>query len=1048
MNMYRYPRLVILLLLLIAVAGSAAIVTMPRLEDPHMKNRVVFVLTRLPGAGAERVEALVTERIEKKLREVAEVDVISSTSRVGLSFITVEMKDEVKNVERVEGLLRDKLAEVNDLPEGALPPVFDENRLYAFSAIIGLVWQGGGAPNYAILGRHAEELDTRLRNIGGTDFVRGFGIPEEEIAVTLDEQLMAALGLDAEAIAARIFGGDAKNSSGFLSGESDRYVVEVAGELDSLERLRRIPLANSIDTGLVTVGDVATVERTHRTPPDSLALLDGAYGVVIAARMLETRRVDRWMEEVEAVLADYRATLPENIEARVIFDQAAYTKARLSGLMSNLIYSAFIVITVLLITLGWRASLLAGSILPLAALSALAVLNLFGLQIEQMVVTGMIVALGIMVDNAIVVTDEIQTRLIEGARRVKAVARTLRKLWMPLLGSTITTAIAFMPIILMPGNAGEFVGGISASVIASLFASYLISFTIIAAIAGRILVRSEPGGNDGSGAAPPSPRRWWREGIDAAPVRRAFRASLFWSVRHPALSMLLASLLPITGLLAASTLQEQFFPPSDRNQFQIELTLPAQASIEDTRRLVEDVHGVVRVEPGVASAHWYIGQSAAKFYYNLLTNKDNAANYAQAMITMADDTDGPALISKLQRKLDRLYPGIQTLVRELEQGPPFNAPIEVRLHGPDLSVLHERGEDVRRILADIGNVTHTGASLAVGRPELSIKADEHAAASIGLSLRGIADQLRGAIDGSQGGTIVEQTEEVPVRIRTNTTMRHTIDGLRDASLLPATGARMPDDSFAGVPLTAIADLRLTPSVGSIPRRAGERVNTVQGYLKVGVLPESVLVELRRRLEAADFTLPPGYSVDYGGESEERNEAVGKLMAQAGVLGVLMVLAIVLTFNSFRLAGITFAAALQSAGLGLLALWIFDYPLGFVVIVGLMGLVGLAINASIVILSELRGDTGAQLGDDAAIVDGVMATGRHIISTTLTTVGGFMPLILSSSPFWPPFAVAIAGGTLLTMIVSFYFAPAAFKFLLSRRPADVRLPRQHSELHTG
>lgn len=1045
MNMYRYPRLVILLLLLIVVAGSAAIVTMPRLEDPHMKNRVVFVLTRFPGAGAERVEALVTERIEKKLREVAEVDVISSTSRVGLSFITVEMKDEVDNVERVEGLLRDKLSEVNDLPEGALPPVFDENRLYAFTAIIGLLWQGGGPPDYAILGRHAEELDTRLRNIGGTDFVRRFGIPDEEITVTLEDSQMAALGLDAEAVAARIFGGDSKNSSGFLSGDADRYIVEVEGELDSLERIRRVPLANAVDSGLVTVGDVATVERTHRDPPDSLALLEGSYGAVIAARMLEDRRVDKWMEEVEAVLANYRATLPENVEARVIFDQAAYTEERLSGLMSNLIYSAIIVVTVLLMTLGWRASLLAGSILPLAALSALAVLNFAGLQIEQMVVTGMIVALGIMVDNAIVVTDEVQTRLIEGARRVKAVARTVRKLWMPLLGSTITTAIAFMPIILMPGNAGEFVGGISASVIAALVASYLISFTIIAAIAGRILVRSDPGMDGASSAATQTAqRRWWREGVDAAPVRRAFRASLFWSVRHPALSMLLASLLPITGLLAASTLQEQFFPPSDRNQFHIELTLPVQASIEDTRRMVETVDGVVRDEPGVASTHWYIGQSAAKFYYNLLTNKDNAANYAQAMVTMSPETDGPALVSGLQRKLDRLYPHAQTLVRELEQGPPFNAPIEVRLHGPDLAVLHREGEEVRRVLADIADVTHTGSTLAVGRPEITVRPDEHAAASIGLSLRDIANQLRGAIDGSQGGSVLEQTEEVPVRVRTNTDMRRTIDGLRDSSMLPASGARMPDNSFAGVPLTAIADVRLSPSVGSIPRRAGERVNTVQGYLNVGVLPETVLVELQRRLDAAGFALPPGYSIDYGGESEERNDAVGKLLAQAGVLGVLMVLAIVLTFNSFRLAAITFASALQSAGLGLLALWVFGYPLGFVVIVGLMGLVGLAINAAIVILSELRGDPGAQLGDDGAIVDGVMATGRHIISTTLTTVGGFMPLILSSSPFWPPFAVAIAGGTLLTMIVSFYFAPAAFKLLLRRRPVDGRVLRQQSQ----
>lgn len=1036
-SFYTYPRLVILMLLLIVVAGAAAISTMPRLEDPHMENRVAFILTRYPGADAARVEAQISEKIEKKLREVAEVKDLSSVSRLGLSFITVEMADEVKDVGRVSALLRDKLQEVTDLPEGAGTPVYDDDRLWAFSAIIGLVWKGTGDPDYAILGRHAEELDARLANLAGTDFVRTFGLPREEIAVTVNNDLLSAIGLDANAVAKRILGGDPKNSAGVLSGTDSRFIVEVAGEIDSLERLRAIPLAVTEAGTIMTLGDVAIVERSFSDPPEALAYLSGDYGVVLGARMLETRRIDEWMAEIETILADYRSLLPASVEARVLFDQAKYTDIRLSDLMGNLAFSALIVYLTLLVTLGWRASVIAGSILPLAVLTALAVLDFAGLQIEQMVVTGMIVALGIMVDNAIVVTDEVQTRLLRGERRSHAVARTVGKLWLPLLGSTATTVIAFLPIMLMPGNAGEFVGGISASVIGALIASYVISFTIIAAIAGRVLGRRTP---DSSGPGEDAPRRWWREGVDAQPVRQAFRRSLEWSMRRPKLSMALSGVLPMLGLILLFTgLEEQFFPASDRDQFHIELSLPGDASIEETRRLVEEVHALVAGEPEVVASDWYIGQSAAKFYYNLITNQDNVANYAQGMITTTSEHEVDVLIARLQPLLDRRYPHVQTLVRKLEQGPPYNAPLEIRIFGPDLETLYRLGEEVQQVMMTVPSVIHARSSLAAGRPQIVISADENAAATLGIDLRGLANQIRGAIDGEISGSLIEQTEEVPVRIRTDDAARGSLSGLRSIEIVPVEQGRETDGSFSGVPITALAEIDIRPSIGAIPRRNGQRVNTVQGFILPDVLPATALAEVNRRLGAAGFAVPAGYRVDYGGESEERNEAVGKLMARAGVLAVLMVIAIVLTYNSFRLAAITFASALQAGGLGLLSIWLFGYPLGFVVIVGLMGLIGLAINAAIVILSELKGDPAAVAGDNGAIIHGVMATGRHIISTTLTTVGGFTPLILSSSAFWPPFAVAIAGGTLLTMIVSFYFVPAAFSLATRRRPiADARL----------
>ena len=303
----------------------------------------------------------------------------------------------------------------------------------------------------------------------------------------------------------------------------------------------------------------------------------------------------------------------------------------------------------------------------------------------------------------------------------------------------------------------------------------------------------------------------------------------------------------------------------------------------------------------------------------------------------------------------------------------------------------------------------------------------------GLSLAQVEEQLRALTTGIIATHVVEATEQVPVRLIAARSERSDLTSIVNMSLLGANSARLADNSFQDLPLSAVADVELRSKVGSITRLNTERMNLVQAYLELGILPGDAFKRLEATLRDADISMPAGYRLEFGGENEKRDQTVTKLFGTAGMLVVLMLIAIVLTFNSFRLAFVTFAAAVQAAGLGIFSLWVFDYPLSFVVLIGLAGLIGLAINAAIVILSELRGIEAARKGDTAAVVEGVMATGRHILSTTLTTVGGFTPLILAGGYFWPPFAVAIAGGALLSMIVSFYFAPAAFVWLTRLRP---------------
>jgi multidrug efflux pump subunit AcrB len=461
--------------------------------------------------------------------------------------------------------------------------------------------------------------------------------------------------------------------------------------------------------------------------------------------------------------------------------------------------------------------------------------------------------------------------------------------------------------------------------------------------------------------------------------------------------------------------------------FQIEVYLSSQSSIFATEQVTQQISKHLKTDQGVESVSWFIGNSAPSFYYNLTPRQRGANYYAQAMVTTEHFETANALIPTLQKTLDAQFPGAQILVRKLEQGPPFNAPIEMRIYGPNLDTLKELGDEARRILSTTEHVLHSRATLEAGMPKVLVDVNEEASLISGMGLTQLALQLQANLDGAVKGSVIESTESIPVRIRVGDQQRQSLASLGDLTL-PTAG----QEFNSGVRLAALAELKLQPSRGAIPHRNGQRVNVIEAYLAADILPDAVLKDFQQQLAQQGFTVPAGYRLEIGGESDKRADAISDLMTYVSVIVALLVAVIVLSFNSFRLGAIILLVALQAAGLGLLCVYLFGYPFGFTVIIGILGLIGLAINAAIVILAELQADEAAVRGDVAAIKLAVMSCTRHITSTTITTVGGFLPLILAGGGFWPPFAIAIAGGTVLTTILSFFFVPAAFKVSRGRK----------------
>ncbi|NJK89353.1 MAG: efflux RND transporter permease subunit [Myxococcales bacterium] len=712
----------------------------------------------------------------------------------------------------------------------------------------------------------------------------------------------------------------------------------------------------------------------------------------------------------------FASELPGGVKVEHFFDQTGYTSSRLFDLQMNMLQGLIIVVVVLFLTLGARAAAVVSLTLPVVVLGSVGVLRLLGVPIHQMSVTGLIVALGLLVDNAIVMTDAVQQRLVRGEKRRDAVKDASRVLWVPLASSTVTTVLAFMPIVLLKGRVGEFVGTLGMSVIVALVTSYAVAMTLVPAISGFVLSSKERAG-------------FWSHGLELPVVGSLFDRSIAWSLSRPVTSALLVSIIPVIGFGAITQMPRQFFPPADRNQFVLELRGRPSASMNETEKVVERVDAFLRDQDEVEHIAWVLGRSAPPFYYNLKQDQEGQSQFAQALVQTRRATDVLPLLRRIQPELDRREPSVQAIGKELLQGPPVDAPIELRIFGPDVNELRRIGDEYRSRLARVSTVIHSTSSLTSGSPEVVIDVDEAKLRKVGLSHVMVATQLSPLPGRHPGGLH-------PRGGRRHSSPRPRFGRGASADLGPAVMVFQPPAvTSVGVPLEAVGTVEVEPTLDRISRRNGRRVNIVRGFTVAGVFPDTALGQLDHVLADDPVPLPPGYAVELGGDAEGRSDASANLAASMPVLVLLMVATVALSLGSFRLGGLVFVVAVQSIGLGLACLGFSGHPLGFNATIGLIGLVGVAINAAIIINSALLENEAARVGSlDAVRHVVVNETSRHIVSTTITTFGGFLPLMLSPGGFWPPFAISLAGGVFLSTIVTFYFVPPCFVLLCRWRRA--------------
>ena len=1028
----QHPRISLLILLTIVIAGVACFLVLPRMEDPVIRPRVAVVSTTLPGAHPKEIESTVTIPIEQCLSEFSEIKQIRSNVRSNISNTVIELKDQINNTDLVWAAIKSKLESISDnLPQHCRQPELKIFPLKAYSSIIALrstnrsLAQGSGESTYenelALMRPLAADLKTRLLRIQATEKVDIFGDPGEEVTVVLEPETLATTGLSAASIAAQVQT-SISGPGGSTESSNSRLLIDIAAEDDVASILGNTFVHYRLDQRPVPLSDIAVIKKQLVKPIDTRAIVGNQSSIVLGVMVENESRVDLWANKFDQVIDRFEREYHGQFEVVTLFSQVKYINQRMNNLTLNLFISGIAVILITLLLMGWRSMIVVSFSLPLSALLVMFGLRVFEIPIHQMSVTGLIVALGLLIDNSIVIVEEVRSRVFAGAEYISAITESVKHLRMPLFGSTLTTVLAFLPIAMMQGPSGEFVGSIAISVILAVTSSFLLSLTVIPVLVALLDIK-----RSGKGTL--------ERGFNSNAIAIVYRTTLKFVIRQPLVGIACGVLLPLIGYLFAADLQRQFFPSTDRRQIQIEIELPSTASHDALVNSVNQVKRIVEQHPNVETQNWFLGHSAPTFYYNVIPRRMNSPTYAQAFVDLRGDESTATVVAQLQAAVNEQACNSRVVVQQLQQGPPFDAPVEIRISGNNLQKLKYLGHKVRNILAQTTHVVSTRCDQLDTNPMLKFHPDQSVLKDTRLTRRDISDFLYVSTSGADAGSVIDAGLDTPVRVRINFADRQVSDTLAALPLvhhskeMPTAGTKSGTSAEPVSPkIGSFGRFELDSEGAAILRYDGTRTSEVQAYIDPRVLPSVVLEEFKFRLKNADFKLPDGYTIDFGGESEKRSQAVSGLVANAFILFSIMILALVVVLGSFRKTLTIGLVGGLAIGLGPFALFCFGYPFGFMAIVGTMGLVGVAINDSIVVIAALTANEKLPADQRKDTVDVVLGCTRHVIATTLTTMIGFLPLVLNGGKFWPPLAIVMSAGVGGATLLALYFVPALNSFM--------------------
>ncbi len=1005
------PRAVVLATLLLVLYGVLSYQGLPRQENPTIAERFATVRAYLPGAEPERVELLVTKVIEDKIAELDDIDELFSRSYHGTSWTLVEVREGAPAAQRLQEI-RDKVQEARALlPEGTSEPDVD-TRTFKTNTMLIAVTSAGVEP--LVLRREAKELRRDLQQLANVRRVEWLGQPREEIEVALDLRRLSQRRIPLTRVIDALRTRNVELPSGEIEAGGLRSAIETTGAFDRAGEVAGTYLGAGPDGLPIRLGDVARVTRDLEEP-DVLIRAGGEPAVLLAVEMLPLRNAIAFGERVRALLADWEARAPPGMAVVVVADEPRYVRDRLALLTRSLLLGMALVVALTLVGMGVRSGAVVSISIPLALTVAIALLGIANLPLHQISIAALVIAIGLVVDEAIIVTDNIQRHVDRGKPLAQAAVDGLGEIHLAILAGAATTVAAFIPLWLMVGDIGDFVRSIPLTVSAMLLGSVAVAHFVTPLLAVAT-------------------HRWLGRSTVRRPDSRAgavYRALLPRAIEHPRLLLAgFALALLGAGLLGRAALWPmQFFPDADRRQFLIKVELPSGAPVEETAAVMRTIEARLGRDPDVDGWATVSGADMPKFYYNEFDD-GRAENRGMAIVSTRPPADRTREVAtRVHRELTAHVAGARIRTLVLRQGYGSSQDVEIFITGDDLGVLRELARRIREIVRALPGTTQVRDNFGYDPITLEARVDDGRANLLGITHYDVAATLRTAIDGVVATTFREEDEEIGIVVRT--ARAHRRDAA-DLQTLPVHSATLG----AAVPLSHVASFEPGWSTREIMRYRRKR----EAMVEADLAPGFTVIEVASRAEdavRATLAVPPGYRLYFMGQHKEVNESLVS-MAKATLLAVFLIyIILVLRFQSL-LQPLLILLAIPMAAIGsTLGLVATGSPLGFMALLGMIALTGIVVNDSIVLVDYVNTLRRRGLALRDAVVEGAATRLRAVTMTSLTTMSGLLPLSLSGGDFWGPFGFAMIFGlgasTLLTLLIQ----PAAYLALERRRTRAAR-----------
>lgn len=987
--------------------GAATFMTISRLEYPEFTIRNAQIITQYPGRTTVQVEQEVTEPIEQELRQMPEMYQINSTSKPGLSIITVEIREEFFNMEDIWTDMRNRINEVR-LPQGAGEPMVNDDYGDVFPYIYALTSDGF---SYREMLNHAEDIRDDLLAVDGVGKVEFHGEQEERVYLEFSSSEVAAYGASPTRVAGVINNQNAVSTSGDVQFGPERLNLVTLGEFESLDELRRYRLTIPGEATSVQVSDLFDVQRSYQDPPRAITHFNGERVICIAVSMLDGGVVTQVGEAIEAKLAKIQQELPIGLDLEPMFYQPEYVAKSVNDFVINLGQAFFFVVIVMLLFAGWRISIIVGILVPSAILFAFALMPSLGIALETMSIAALIIALGLLVDNAVVVSEQILVRLNAGQSRFEAVTESVKSLTISLLAASGTTIAAFSTIALASGQTAEFTYSLFAVVSLTLLGSWMLSITIIPLFSFYFLKELKRDTLVGRGL-----------NLLYDPYERMLRALLKLRWAYPALILVMT----LGAGLLFGKVPSIFFPPNERGQFVIEFELPLGTDISETEARVSELENFLLTEEGdqIRNVSTWIGNGGPRWYLSLAPEPPNSGYAFFSVLTHTDQPDDiQEMIKRVHQFAKNQYPAARVVARTLENGPPVGDPIQIRLYGPNMQTLYDLRDKIIPKVEAVPGMFDVRDNWGAWVKQISVDPDPVRSVRLGLTTSSIAESLNLQFNGLNFSTYHEGEDAIPMVMRSREDFRENPDRIADLPIFISSGT---------VPLGQIADTSVDFLPGSIRREDTIRTMTIKGRVRDRYSSEAladIQPKLASLVESGDW--PAGYWIEYGGEQEESaksQESIGNAMPIS-----LTILSLILIgqFNSLRRFAIillTIPPMLIGVVPGLL---ITGSSFGFMTLLGMIALLGIIVNNAILLIDETDHQLDEGLDLEEAIVQAAKSRLRPIIMTTITTIIGLTPLAISGGGMWSSMAYAMMFGLGFATLLTLALCPVLF-FLFFRK----------------